>query len=402
MLAPKLTRCLSSGRINVKQSGHVFCRHLWLSDRSTSLWMCTDTTPPGTANLEWKDTSLMRISIVQSTHSSLDNEGKWCWMLSWPSKATIQRSPFVGMSAAPLLTVHRSCREGICGSCAMNINGQNGLACLTPLLPLHSSSSSTPTIKIRPLPHMYVLKDLVVGMFSLVFPILDFTNFYEQYNSIKPWLRKKNKEETTYEVENLQVHLCDSFSQLVARRSNTSWWSLRMHPLWLLFRLLPLLLVEPRQVPRSCRYDAPLASHSQCFNRLIAGSRILATTTPGSAWRTSTTPGSSIDATLSWTAPSAAPRTSFLDDPSSSSKRRWTSCRSVIAAFAYLFCYTLLIEFFCSSVVEKNSIWKRFKIQRILRTKHNQFLMKILWWHHTLRIIRSFCPVADRISFYHE
>ena len=51
----------------------------------------------------------------------------------------------------------RSCREGICGSCAMNINGENGLACLTNID--KSSNAST----IRPLPHMYVIKDLVAG-----------------------------------------------------------------------------------------------------------------------------------------------------------------------------------------------------------------------------------------------
>ena len=51
----------------------------------------------------------------------------------------------------------RSCREGICGSCAMNINGENGLACLTKITP----GSATTTI--RPLPHMFVIKDLIPG-----------------------------------------------------------------------------------------------------------------------------------------------------------------------------------------------------------------------------------------------
>ena len=61
----------------------------------------------------------------------------------------------------PTLTFRRSCREGICGSCAMNIDGQNGLACLEYI----NKSSSAPT-KIYPLPHMYVLKDLVPGTFG--------------------------------------------------------------------------------------------------------------------------------------------------------------------------------------------------------------------------------------------
>ena len=82
------------------------------------------------------------------------------------------------------------CREGICGSCAMNINGENGLACLTKI-PKDSKVAT-----IRPLPHMYVIKDLVTDM----------TNFYEQYASIKPWLQKKSKVDTNYEVENLQSY----------------------------------------------------------------------------------------------------------------------------------------------------------------------------------------------------
>ena len=76
----------------------------------------------------------------------------------------------------PSLTFRRSCREGICGSCAMNINGCNGLACLTKI---DSGSSET---TVTPLPHMFVIKDLVVDM----------TNFYNQYKSIEPWLKRKN------------------------------------------------------------------------------------------------------------------------------------------------------------------------------------------------------------------
>merc|ERR1712226_1715443 len=64
----------------------------------------------------------------------------------------------------PTLTFRRSCREGICGSCAMNINGKNGLACLLYIEP------SDQAIEIQPLPHSYVVKDLVP----------DLTNFYNQ------------------------------------------------------------------------------------------------------------------------------------------------------------------------------------------------------------------------------
>ena len=75
------------------------------------------------------------------------------------------------------LAFRRSCREGICGSCAMNINGKNTLACLTPI---------EEKMSIYPLPHMPIIKDLVSDM----------TNFYEQYKEIKPYLvsNKKNSE----------------------------------------------------------------------------------------------------------------------------------------------------------------------------------------------------------------
>ncbi|TYC90699.1 succinate dehydrogenase iron-sulfur subunit [Novosphingobium sp. BW1] len=73
----------------------------------------------------------------------------------------------------PTLTFRRSCREGICGSCAMNINGANGLACTTAIEDLKGN------IRITPLPHMDVVKDLVP----------DFTHFYAQYASIRPWLQ---------------------------------------------------------------------------------------------------------------------------------------------------------------------------------------------------------------------
>ena len=71
------------------------------------------------------------------------------------------------------LTFRRSCREGICGSCAMNINGVNRLACTTALQELGDK------VDIYPLPHMPVVKDLVP----------DLTNFYAQYASVRPWLQ---------------------------------------------------------------------------------------------------------------------------------------------------------------------------------------------------------------------
>ncbi|RMF96375.1 MAG: succinate dehydrogenase iron-sulfur subunit [Gammaproteobacteria bacterium] len=73
------------------------------------------------------------------------------------------------------LTFRRSCREGICGSCAMNIDGVNTLACTQAIEDIDGD------VRIYPLPHMPVVKDLVP----------DLTNFYAQYASIKPWLQTR-------------------------------------------------------------------------------------------------------------------------------------------------------------------------------------------------------------------
>jgi succinate dehydrogenase / fumarate reductase iron-sulfur subunit len=74
----------------------------------------------------------------------------------------------------PTLTFRRSCREGICGSCAMNIDGTNTLACTKGM-----DEVAGDVVKIYPLPHMPVVKDLVP----------DLTRFYEQHRSIEPWLK---------------------------------------------------------------------------------------------------------------------------------------------------------------------------------------------------------------------
>jgi succinate dehydrogenase / fumarate reductase iron-sulfur subunit len=73
----------------------------------------------------------------------------------------------------PTLTFRRSCREGVCGSCAMNIDGTNTLACIKPM------DSVKGAVTIYPLPHMNVVKDLVP----------DLTVFYAQHASIKPYLQ---------------------------------------------------------------------------------------------------------------------------------------------------------------------------------------------------------------------
>ena len=73
----------------------------------------------------------------------------------------------------PTLTFRRSCREGVCGSCAMNIDGTNTLACTRGMDEING------TVKIYPLPHLPVVKDLVP----------DLTQAYAQYSAIEPWLK---------------------------------------------------------------------------------------------------------------------------------------------------------------------------------------------------------------------
>jgi succinate dehydrogenase / fumarate reductase iron-sulfur subunit len=84
------------------------------------------------------------------------------------------------------LTFRRSCREGICGSCAMNIDGVNTLACIHPIEDIKGD------VKIYPLPHMPVVKDLVPEL----------THIFAQYASIEPWL--KTETTTPPDQERLQ------------------------------------------------------------------------------------------------------------------------------------------------------------------------------------------------------
>ena len=83
------------------------------------------------------------------------------------------------------LSFRRSCREGVCGSDGMNINGRNGLACILQL------DSLTQPITLRPLPGLPVIRDLIV----------DLTQFYNQYRTVKPWLINNDPEP---EIERLQ------------------------------------------------------------------------------------------------------------------------------------------------------------------------------------------------------
>jgi succinate dehydrogenase / fumarate reductase iron-sulfur subunit len=88
----------------------------------------------------------------------------------------------------PTLTFRRSCREGVCGSCAMNIGGTNTLACTC------ASEDIAGDVAIYPLPHLPVVKDLVA----------DLSGFYAQYASVEPWLKTKTPEPA--DTERLQSH----------------------------------------------------------------------------------------------------------------------------------------------------------------------------------------------------
>ncbi|MDQ6999688.1 MAG: succinate dehydrogenase iron-sulfur subunit [Mariprofundus sp.] len=111
------------------------------------------------------------------------------------------------------LTYRRSCGEGVCGSDGLNINGVNGLACITPIAGLKQP------IHVRPLPSMQVIRDLVVDM----------DHFFDQYRQIQPWLKT---ETPTPEHERLQspeqrAELDGSYECILCGCCTTScpsWW----------------------------------------------------------------------------------------------------------------------------------------------------------------------------------
>merc|ERR1712054_723650 len=112
------------------------------------------------------------------------------------------------------LTFRRSCREGICGSCSMNINGVNTLACLCKVD--KSATAST----IAPLPHMHVVRDLVVDM----------SNFYAQYKSIRPFLETSQKPDgELYQSKDDRAKLDGLYECILCACCSTScpsyWWN---------------------------------------------------------------------------------------------------------------------------------------------------------------------------------
>ncbi|VDN51734.1 unnamed protein product [Dracunculus medinensis] len=116
------------------------------------------------------------------------------------------------------LTFRRSCREGICGSCAMNIAGENTLACICKI-----DEDTSKSTKIYPLPHMFVVKDLIPDM----------NLFYAQYASIQPWLQKKTKinlgEKQLYQTPNERDKLDGLYECILCACCSTScpsyWWN---------------------------------------------------------------------------------------------------------------------------------------------------------------------------------
>ena len=113
----------------------------------------------------------------------------------------------------PTLTFRRSCGEGICGSCSMNINGTNTLACIENII-------NESKLKIYPLPHMPVIKDLVPDM----------KEFYEQYKSIKPWLINDKKPEREHkQTQEDRAQLDGLFECVLCACCSTScpsyWWN---------------------------------------------------------------------------------------------------------------------------------------------------------------------------------
>jgi succinate dehydrogenase / fumarate reductase iron-sulfur subunit len=125
--------------------------------------------PQGNAR-DWKEFRIYRWNPDDRLNPSLDTywvERKSCGPMVLDALIKIKNE--IDSS----LTFRRSCREGICGSCSMNIDGHNTLACTKAIEDVKGD------LKVYPLPHLQVIRDLVV----------DFTMFWAQYESIEPWLK---------------------------------------------------------------------------------------------------------------------------------------------------------------------------------------------------------------------
>ena len=144
----------------------------------------------------------------------------------------------------PTLTFRRSCREGICGSCSMNMDGRNGLACTTAIDDIKGD------VTITPLPHMEVVKDLVP----------DLTHVYAQYSSIQPWLKTVTPAPS-------------GASGCSRRKTARSWTDFTSASVLLLLDRLPKLLVEFRPFLARRSFSRPIAgSPTAAMKRRASGS----------------------------------------------------------------------------------------------------------------------------------
>ncbi|XP_043272240.1 succinate dehydrogenase [ubiquinone] iron-sulfur subunit, mitochondrial-like [Venturia canescens] len=148
---------------------------------------------PQTCRNALKQVRGLHVSAVQNSEARLKTFSIYRWNPDKPNEKPYTQDYKVDLNSCgpmvldalikikneidPTLTFRRSCREGICGSCAMNIGGTNTLACISKI-----DSDLTKNVKIYPLPHMYIVKDLVPDM----------NNFYTQYKNIQPWLQRND------------------------------------------------------------------------------------------------------------------------------------------------------------------------------------------------------------------
>src|SRR6202790_291621 len=126
--------------------------------------------PPGTK-------SVRVFKIYRFDPDPTENQGLYSYEVDMATRGPMVLDALIKIKNQidSTLSFRRSCREGICGSCAMNIDGKNGLGCVSACADVKNE------IKIYPLPHLPVVRDLVA----------DLTNFYAQYASIKPWLQTR-------------------------------------------------------------------------------------------------------------------------------------------------------------------------------------------------------------------
>ncbi len=116
------------------------------------------------------------------------------------------------------LVYRRSCREGVCGSDGMNINGQNGLACITPISKVLDKSKK---LILRPLPGLPVVRDLIIDM----------SMFYKQYEKIKPYLINDTPEPAIERLQSIEerAHLDGLYECILCACCSTAcpsfWWN---------------------------------------------------------------------------------------------------------------------------------------------------------------------------------